>query len=238
MNNTNILIIGHAGANSIASENTLKAFRKAIDLKADLIEFDIQLSKDNEMVIHHDSNIFNTTGYNGLIKEMTLKDLKKLDFGEGEKIPTLIELIKITKDRIGLIFDVKASGLNENLVELLRSEKIIDQSIVSSFSFNQLIKIQGIDNSIKMGFLLPETMKSKQMILKRIRKAVKNKFYSIHPHFSLIDHQVIEFCHGSNLKVFGWTVNDVKDMRHLIQMGIDGIMTDDIQLLKEVLNRS
>ena len=63
MNNTNILIIGHAGANSIAPENTLKAFRKAIDLKADLIEFDIQLSKDNEMVIHHDSNIFNTTGY-------------------------------------------------------------------------------------------------------------------------------------------------------------------------------
>lgn len=70
------MIVGHKGASSIAPENTLRAFRKAIELKADLIEFDVQLSKDNEMVINHDSNTFTTTGYNGLIKEMTLKELK------------------------------------------------------------------------------------------------------------------------------------------------------------------
>ncbi|MBY8983951.1 MAG: hypothetical protein KGD65_02685 [Candidatus Lokiarchaeota archaeon] len=238
MNNSKILIIGHEGASTIAPGNTLKAFRKAIELKADLIEFDLQFSKDNEMVIHHDSNILNTSGYDGLIREMTLKELKKLDFGEGEKIITLKELIKIAKDRIGLLFDLKAPGLDENLVEVLRNENLGNQSIVSSFSFNLLIKIQRIDNSLKFGLLLSEEMKSKQILIKRIQKAVKNNFYSIHLHFSVIDHQVIEFCHENNLKVFGWTVNDEKDMRHLIQMGIDGIITDDIQLLKNVLNKN
>lgn len=238
MNKKRILIVAHKGASSIALENTLRAFRKAIDLKADLIEFDVQLTKDNEMVINHDSNTFNATGYNGQIREMTLKELKQLDFGEGEKIPTLTELIAIAEDRIGLLFDLKASELNEKLVEVLKNENLTNQSIVSSFSFKQLIKIQRIDNNFKLGLLLPETMKSKQMIIKRIQKAIKNNFYSIHPHFSLIDHQVIEFCHVNNLKVFGWTVNDEKDMRHLIQRGIDGIITDDIQLLKKVLSKN
>jgi glycerophosphoryl diester phosphodiesterase len=234
--NKKILIIGHKGASSIAPENTLRAFRKAIELKADFIEFDIHLSKDNEMVIIHDSNTFTKTRNNGLIKEMTLKELKQLDFGEGEKIPTLAELITIAKDRIGLVFDIKASGFNEKLVEILRNANLVNKSIVSSFSFNELIKIQGIDSNIKFGLILPEVMKSKKIIIKRIQKAINNKFFSIHPHFSIIDNQVIEFCHKNNLKVFGWTVNDVKDMRHLIQMGIDGIITDDIQLLKKVLN--
>ena len=238
MNNQKILIVGHKGASSIAPENILRAFRKAIELKADLIEFDVQLSKDNEMVNNHDPNTFTTTGYNGLIKEMTLKELKQLDFGEGERIPTLAELITIAKDKIGLIFDIKASGLNEILVEILRNENLTNPSIISSFSFKELAKIKGIDNNIKLGLLLPEAMKSKQMIIKRIQKAINIKFSSIHPHFSIIDNQIIEFCHANNLKVFGWTVNDEKDMNHLIQMGIDGIVTDDIELLKKVLNKN
>ncbi len=238
MNNTKILIVGHKGANSLAPENTLKSFRKAIDLKADFIEFDVQLSKDNIMVMNHDFNTFSTTGYDGLIREMTIKELKQLDFGEGEKIATLSELIEIAKNRIGLIFDLKAPGLNQRLVDVLRNENLGKQSILSSFSFNQLIKIQKIDSNLKFGLLLSEEMKVKQIIIKRIQKAVKNNFYSIHLHFSLIDHHLIEFCHENNLKVFGWTVNDEKDMKQLIQMGIDGIITDDIQLLKKVLNRS
>ena len=81
-------IIGHRGANSIAPENTLKAFQKAIDLGADCVEFDVHESKDGEVVIMHDPDIFRTTGqkHHGLIKDMTLEELRTLDCGEGEKI--------------------------------------------------------------------------------------------------------------------------------------------------------
>jgi len=97
-----ILIIGHKGASAIAPENTLKAFKKAIELKADMVEFDIHKTKDGEIVIIHDSDTLSITGVQGLIKEMTLEEIKKLDAGEGEKIPTLLELIKVAKEKVGL----------------------------------------------------------------------------------------------------------------------------------------
>ena len=92
-----VLIIGHKGASSITPENTLKAFQKAIELKADYVEFDIHITKDSEIVIMHDSDTFNATGVKGLIKDMTLSQIKNLNAGEGEKVPTLRELIGIAQ---------------------------------------------------------------------------------------------------------------------------------------------
>ncbi|MFX1310021.1 MAG: glycerophosphodiester phosphodiesterase, partial [Promethearchaeota archaeon] len=80
-----MLIIAHQGASSITPPNTLKAFRKAIELNADFIEFDLHLSRDGEIVVIHDSNTLNTTGYDGLVNQMTLRELKQLNAGEGEK---------------------------------------------------------------------------------------------------------------------------------------------------------
>ncbi|MFX1329560.1 MAG: glycerophosphodiester phosphodiesterase, partial [Promethearchaeota archaeon] len=85
--NKNILIIAHRGANSIAPENTLKAFQKAIELGADMIEFDVRKTLDDRIVISHDNSLIRITGKLGSIKSMTLEQLRELDFGEGEKIP-------------------------------------------------------------------------------------------------------------------------------------------------------
>ena len=96
-NKRKTLIFGHRGASSDAPENTLKAFNKAIELEAEYIEFDAHQSKDGEIVIIHDGNTLRTTGHFGFIKKMTLAELKELDFGEGEKILTLQELIDFLK---------------------------------------------------------------------------------------------------------------------------------------------
>jgi glycerophosphoryl diester phosphodiesterase len=238
MNKVKILIIGHRGASFITPENTLKAIQKAIELKADAVEFDVRVSKDGEFVLSHDSNTLRATGYNGHIAEMTLKELKKLDFGEGERIPTLTELISITRNKIRLIFEVLFSGFSEKFVQILEIEKIIGQTIVSSFSFNELIKIQKINKKIRLGLLLSKKITSNKMIERSIKKAINNNFYSMHLHFSAIKPQFVKFCHDNNLKVIAWTVNDVKQMKLLIQMGIDGIITDDIPLLQNVLGNN
>ena len=103
MSNTsrNVLLIGHRGASAIAPENTLKAFQKAIDLKADYVEFDVHQSMDGELIVIHDPNTFRSTGHKGSIEKMSLAEIKELDAGEGEKIPTLDEIIQITKGKIG-----------------------------------------------------------------------------------------------------------------------------------------
>ena len=131
-NSSHILIVGHRGAYRFPPENSLKSFREAINLNAEYTEFDIHQSKDGEIVIMHDENTFRTTGFNGLIKNMTLKELKELDCGDGEKIPTLHELIKIAKGKIGLFCEIKAKGLEEKLVEILTEENLLEFELMQA----------------------------------------------------------------------------------------------------------
>ncbi|MFX1442569.1 MAG: glycerophosphodiester phosphodiesterase [Promethearchaeota archaeon] len=234
--NKNVLIIGHRGANSIAPENTLKAFKKAIELKADFIEFDIRLSKDNETVIMHDDNTFRTTGHDGQITNMTVKELKSLDCGEGEQIPTLHEVIELTNSKIGLQIEVCAPGMAEKLVSILRENDLIESSIVSSFQYSELLNIQKLEPNLKLGLLISANVESNKFVMKFTQKAIKKEFYSIHPYYEFIDENYVNYVHNNNLKVIAYTVNNKSDIENLIKMGVNGIITDDILITKLALN--
>lgn len=235
-----VLLIAHRGASSVAPPNTLKAFSKAIELGADYIEFDIHQSKDGEIVVMHDGNTFATTGYKGLIKKMTLAELKKLDCGEGERIPTLRELIRIAKDKIGLQIEIKAKRLAEYLVKMLREEDLIETSIISSFLHDELIKLQKIEPKLKLATLEPITTKwSKDWKYQSeiLNKAIDNNYYAIHPRYNLVNQELINNAHDNNIKVNIWTVNTKGVMKKFIQMGVDGLITDNIQNAKKALDR-
>ncbi len=234
------LVIGHKGASKLVPENTLRAFEKAIELKADLIEFDIHLSKDNHIVIIHDADIFSITGHHGLVKEMTLDQLKQYDFGKGEKIPTLEELIEIAKGKIGLQVEIKARGLEKKLVSLLRKNDLIDSSLISCFIHSKLIKIQKLEPHLKLGALEPAIVgREPQMedYERMVKNAVDHNFYAIHPEFTTVKEELIELAHENNVKVHPWTVNDVNELKKLIDMEVDGIITDDIETLNHLLGR-
>ena len=238
--NEKILVIGHRGANNIAPENTLKSFKKAIELGADYIEFDIHQSKDGEIVIMHDANTYNTTGHKGLIKRMTLKELKELDCGEGERIPTLQELIKIAKYNIGLQIEIKAKGMAEKLVELLRKEDLIESSIISSFLHEELLNIQKIEPKLKLATLEPiisNPSKNWDYHLEILNKVINNKYFAIHPRYQLVNKRLINYAHDNNIKVNIWTVNSKAWMKKFIKKGVDGLITDNIQNAKDVLKR-
>lgn len=232
-----ILIIGHKGASSIAPENTLKAFQKAIELKADYVEFDIHTTKDGKIVIIHDSDTFNATGVKGLIEDMTLDQIKSLDAGEGEKIPTIRELISIVRKKIGLQIEIKSINLLDKLIHILREENLISTSIVSSFILNELLKLKLLEPSLKVGLLLSADLVRPKLIKRKIEKIAKNNFYSIHPPFTTINKEIVDFAHSYGLKVIVWTVNDREIMENLIELAVDGIITDDISLANEVLGR-
>jgi len=237
-NDNKILVIGHTGAKSMAPENSLKSFQKAIELKADFIEFDLRLSKDGEFVIIHDENTLNLTGYNGLVDEMTLRELKKLDIGEGEKIPTLTELIKITKGKIKLLTDIKIWGFTQDLVNIIRKNDLIESSIVSCFEIAELLKIKELEQTLKIAYSIPRYLTNIRRVKRYIQRAIDNEFYAIHPYHQVVDRAFVEFAHNNGLKVNVWTVNEEDLMRKFIDLRVDGIMTDDIPLLNKLLGRS
>ena len=239
--NNRIIIMGHRGASKIAPENTLKAFKEAIRLKADSVEFDVQETLDGEIVIIHDDNTLRTAGTEGIVKQMTLKELKKLNFGNGERIPTLMELIELAKDKISLNCEIKVEGIAKKIIQIFQDADILDSTIASSFLHEELIKIQKIEPQLKLATLVPtEAGKFSDWNYKKkiIDYNSENNYYAINPLYKLADKQFIEYAHEKNIKVFPWTVNSGIAMRKLINMGTDGIITNDISRLKEVLNRN
>ncbi len=240
MNDKKVIIIGHRGANNIAPENTLKSFKKAIELGADYIEFDVHRTKDYEIVIMHDSSTFATTGHRGTIKRMTLNELNKLDCGEGEKIPTLREVIELAKGKIGLQIEIKAKSLADSLVSLLKSENLIESTLISSFLHEELLKIKKIEPNLKVATLEPITTKiSKEWSYLGgiINNAIRHSCYAVHPLYNLVNQKFVDFAHENNLKINIWTVNSRAAMKKFVRMGVDGLITDDILKAKELLEK-
>jgi len=235
---SHILIIGHRGAYKYPPENTLKSFHKAINLGADYTEFDIHLSKDCEIVIIHDENTFRTTGFKGLIKNLTLKELKELDCGEGEKIPTLNELIKIAKGKIGLFCEIKAKGLEKKLVEILTANNLLESTIIDSFYIDELLKIQELEPTLKLGLVVPidesfvpEWDQRKEMI----DTVINNNLSYIITRFKNVDQKFINYSHNNNLKVIVYPVNSKMIIKRFINMGVDGMIVNDIFKAKREL---
>jgi glycerophosphoryl diester phosphodiesterase len=102
---------------------------------------------------------------------------------------------------------------------------------------DELLKLKLLDPSIKVGLLLPAELERPKIIKRKIVKIAEKNFYSIHPHYDIINKEIIDFAHSYNLKVIVWTVNDKEIMEMLIEMGVDGIITDNISLANDVLGR-
>lgn len=236
-NKSKILVIGHKGASKIKPENTLIAFQKAIELQADYMEFDIQASKDGEIIVFHDYDILRITGLEGSIEEMTLEELKQLDVGNGERIPTLQEVIELAMGKIGLQIEIKCENIGKKVVELLRNAELIESSIISSFIHNELLRIQKLEPKLNLGALISERVSDPKDLKKATKRVIKKKFYAVHPHFGGVNQMVVNYAHSNDLKVNVWTVNERNDIERLIALGVDGIITDDIQLTKELLGR-
>ncbi|MHA2037984.1 MAG: glycerophosphodiester phosphodiesterase [Promethearchaeota archaeon] len=229
-----ILTIAHRGASNLAPENTLKAFKTAIELKADYIEFDVHQSKDGEIVIMHDGNTLRTTGHFGIISRMTLSALKELDCGNGEKIPTLLELIEIAKGKIKLNCEIKARGIAEKIIKIFRNLNVTETTIISSFNHDILVKIQKLDPIIKLASLEP-TRTGMISRKKMLNLAIKYNFYAINPFYKLVNLQFVEKAHKNGIKVFPWTVDSISSMKKMVKIGVDGIITNKVSKLKEIL---
>ncbi|MFX1595852.1 MAG: glycerophosphodiester phosphodiesterase [Promethearchaeota archaeon] len=234
-------IIGHRGAYSEAPENTLKGFKKAIELGADFIEFDVHQSQDGALVVIHNVDILRRMGINRSINQMKLEELQKLDLGEGERVPELWEVIKLAKGKIKLLCEIKAKGITEKIINLLRDEEVIDSTIIQSFLIDVLLKVRKIEPQLKLAAIvpfnenyIPEWNKRKQLI----QDVIFLNFPIIVTRFKNIDKEFLEYSHEHNLKVFAYTFNTKKTMKRFIEMGVDGIIVNSISKAIKIFAQS
>ncbi|MGQ9690287.1 MAG: glycerophosphodiester phosphodiesterase [Thermoproteota archaeon] len=117
-----MLKIGHRGAKFYEPENTLRSFRKALELGVDAVELDMRRTKDGELVVIHDAEVDRTTDGKGLVSGLTLKEVKRLVTEKGEKIPTLKEVLDFLDKRVRILIELKEDGVEEAVLNLVREK--------------------------------------------------------------------------------------------------------------------
>lgn len=232
---------------ALAPENTLAAFAQARALGADGIEFDVQLSRDGQIVVIHDERVDRTTNGRGRVADLTLAELKALDAGSwfdprfsGERIPTLQETFDLIGAEMLLNIELKSmvrqahpagaggdDGLAAAVVECARRNGRIASVLVSSFDFSALRRVRALDPRLRIGLLFDAPLDDTSV--------ADLKAEAVHPRWSLVTEQLVEQAHARGQQVNVWTVNEPDAMRRMAALGVDAIMTNFPHVLKTVL---
>ncbi|AGF57997.1 glycerophosphoryl diester phosphodiesterase [Clostridium saccharoperbutylacetonicum] len=233
-----ILNIAHRGYSGKFDENTMLAFEKAIEYKADGIETDVQLSQDNIPVIIHDETLERTTNGIGYVKDYTLAELKMFKTKNGEEIPTLKELLElVAKSNLKVLnLELKNSifpyqGLEEKVLEMIEQYNLKEKIIISSFNHLSLVKIRSLDDKIKLGALTDSTLANVSKYLKDI------KVQCYHPCFpSILIEEYMREIKEAGIMVNPYTVNEEEHMKMVIRVKPDCIITNEIEKLYNLIN--
>lgn len=246
MNIKGTLIIAHRGACAYAPENTMAAFQKAVGFGADGIEFDVKLSQDGELVIIHDQTVDRTTNGTGKVKDLTKDELRQLDAGssfspdfKNEKIPLLRDVLENFSDKLLINIELtNYSTISDGLAHktaLLVKELGVQKSVFFS-SFHPL-------NLLTTKKILPEVPVALLAVPGNTGWLMRSNLFRwvsphiIHPYYKDIDKNYIDRQHQKNRKVNIWTLNNKDEMQRFVSANVDGIITDDPILAKEVIER-
>jgi glycerophosphoryl diester phosphodiesterase len=214
-----VWIIGHRGAKAEEPENTLRSLQKGSEC-ADYVEVDIRLSYDRVAVIIHDAKLDRTTSGTGRVNDLTLRELKILDAGEGEKIPTLEEVLDLILGKCGLFIEVKELGSEEAICSLI-GKRSYDRVFIVSFHDESLITVKKLLPGVKTGFIYSEIRENP------VELAGDLNADAIIPRLDRLSRDLVSLAHQHHLLVFPWTPNKEKQVQKALNLGADGIITDD-----------
>jgi glycerophosphoryl diester phosphodiesterase len=220
-----MLRIGHRGARAYEPENTLRSFRKAIELGVDAVELDVRQTKDLELIVMHDPTVDKTTNGKGAVKDLTLQQIKKLDAAKGEKIPTFGGALDFIDKKVKILIELKETGYEEKVVEAIRERGLEKNVIVVSFHEDALRKMRTLDSEIETG-LIYATHKNP------VKAGLELKVQYLLPLYRFVHAANVQKAHENELKVIVWTINTAAEVEAYVKKGVDGIASDKPDILK------
>jgi glycerophosphoryl diester phosphodiesterase len=227
------LIYAHRGASGQYPENTLDAFLAAEKKRADGIELDVQLSKDDKLVVIHDHMLDRTTNGSGLVRQTTWASLRQLRTDQGHarrfphaRIPSLREVFhQFADSKLHFIVEMKnlltpQPGLEEKLIDMIRHYELTERTVVSSFNFDSLIRIKEIDPQQTTGLLYIGSLPAPWEV------AARYQADQLHVPKDQLTPELVQRIQEHGFPVIGWTINSEREIRSAIRAGVNGIITN------------
>lgn len=249
-------VIAHRGGAGLRPENTLEAFRHALDIGVDILEMDVRATADGELVVIHDADVRRTTDGAGAVSSLTLEEVKRLDAGyrwtadggstfpfrgRGLSVPTLGEVLE-SFSGTRLVVEPKAEGLAEALCRAVREHAAAGRVLVASFRDSTMEEFRRACPEVGTSASSDEAFRFLAMQRTGVAAAFSPSMQALQiPErfggLSVPTRDFVAAAHERNLKVHVWTINDAETMRRLVEAGVDGIMTDYPDRLLALLGR-
>jgi glycerophosphoryl diester phosphodiesterase len=220
-------LIAHRGARFDEPENTLRAVKRAFECGADAVEIDVRLSSDDELVVIHDDTLERTTNGSGKVSKKTLKQLRTLDAGKGETIPTLSEVLSLVKKlEIAVVIEMKEPGVEAKVAREIVKAEMERNVIISSFFHFSLLTVKELAPNLKTGVIL-SSLPVFPVTLARDAKAD-----IIFQRYPRLKKEYVEEASRNKIEIYTWTINTVEDLEKSRELGVKGIVTDNPCLFK------
>ncbi len=214
-----MIIIGHRGARATRPENTIAALWEG-SRWADYVEIDVRISRDSVPVVIHDPTLDRTTNGSGLVSGHTLTELKALDAGAGEPIPTLAEVLALDLGDCGLVIELKEGGYEEQVAALVK-ESGLSKVMVVSFDADCLRRVAPLLPDAGIGYIF----RSPGADPVRVAASIPASYILLR--FIDVTEELIRAAGKASLKVIAWTLNSEEVFEEASEIGVDGIVTDD-----------
>jgi glycerophosphoryl diester phosphodiesterase len=215
-----VLRIGHRGAAGHAPENTLASIQKGIALGVDFVEIDIRRTADGVLVVLHDATVNRTTDGKGRLDRLSLHEVKTLNAGNGERIPTLEEVIKIATGKTGLILELKVRGTAQQTVDAVRKTGFGNPVIYASFLHDELNHVRATDPEASLMVLFGSLSRA------TVSRAMKYEPSQVGLRHDKVTRALVGSFHRAGLLVFVYTANTPGDIRHALSLDVDGVISN------------
>ena len=231
-----VIVTGHRGCGTKEiglgdPENTLRSIRRAVELGADQVEIDAHLSLDNRVVVIHDSTVDRTTNSKGKVRDYALAELEALDAGQGERIPTLEEVIDSVKGKAMLQIELKGIGVEDEVTRIIKASGMVEQSVLTSFRHGAVARAKTLEPRLCTGVLFVCSP------ISPARLAADVGADNIHPNVEYVDASLVESAHRKGLGVYVWNADTEEKAIEMLRLGIDAIGTNRLDIVLPLANQ-
>jgi glycerophosphoryl diester phosphodiesterase len=227
-----IQVISHRGAAGLVPENTLPGFEKAVELGADWSELDVRLTRDGLLVVIHDETVDRTTNGTGPVARLTFDQIRALDAGNGERVPTLSEVLELCRGRIPLHVELKGPGTHRQALDEVMDAGMAGEVVFTSFELDRIARVKAIEPSLATCALFYEPESD------ACRQALESGATGIGVYWEHITPQMVAAAQEAGLEIGAWNPDTKEDWETTIALGVDVIGSNHpeglIPLLREM----
>jgi len=224
-----VKIMGHRGAPVAEPENTLRSFRRALDMGVAMVELDVQLTKDGRLAVIHDETLDRTTNGQGAVKDFTLAQIQRLDAGQGERVPALEEVYDLVKGRARLVVELKQPDAAPALLRFFREHQAFEFAKVISFWHPVVKALKEQEPQLATGVLMVGCPADPVGLARAARAD------ALVLQYAYVTPDLVAAAHKHNLKVYVWNIDEIETLKPYLAMNLDGIGSNRPDVLIEYL---